>query len=399
MKKHIMSVFPGFGIGGAQVRYAMLANRFANEYSHTIVSLNGNTACREKLSEDVAVDFVDFSAHRGLSAIPGMRKFVRSIDPDVLITSNWGSIEWSLAGYPHIHTEDGFGPEEEKTQLLRRVIARNILLRRAVVIVPSQTLLAIARKKWRLPEENIRYIPNGIDTKKFISRGFLADQDKKTFCWSRDDANGMAGPAWTDENPFTIGTVATLRREKNIHRLIRVFSALSVNIRCRLIIVGDGPEKAGLEAVVGQLGLADRVTFTGHIENSSAMYREFDVFALTSDTEQMPFSVLEAMSSGVPVVTTDVGDVRSMLTHGNHPFIYPRSDEDGMVQGLINLAENNVLRQQIGIENRARVESDYDMEGMFLGHRSIIDAVIQGAWVGSKLSSPRIPHSSLRVPV
>ena len=118
-----------------------------------------------------------------------------------------------------------------------------------------------------------------------------------------------------------IGTVAALREEKDLGRLIRAFAITSSQTPARLVIVGDGPERAGLEQLVARLDVGDRVSFTGHRDDTPSLYSGFDLFALTSDTEQMPMSVIEAMASGLPVVSTDVGDVRAMLAPENAGFI------------------------------------------------------------------------------
>ena len=115
-----------------------------------------------------------------------------------------------------------------------------------------------------------------------------------------------------------IGTVAALREEKNISRLMHAFAMLPAG---RLVIVGDGPQRPALEALAASLGVAERVCFAGHHLDTAAFYAQFDIFALSSDTEQMPLSVIEAMASGLPVVSTDVGDVRLMVASENIPFV------------------------------------------------------------------------------
>ena len=120
---------------------------------------------------------------------------------------------------------------------------------------------------------------------------------------------------------LTIGTVASLRPEKNLTRLIYAFHKTSRHVDCRLIIVGDGPERHRLDALVARLGLTSVVHFAGQVENPAPMYREMDVFALSSDTEQMPYTVIEAMAAGLPVVATDVGDIAQMVTLDNLPYV------------------------------------------------------------------------------
>src|SRR5205814_6945327 len=79
---------------------------------------------------------------------------LRRLQPDLLVTSNWGSIEWAIANWaawiPHLHIEDGFSGEEAERQFPRRVWARRLTLRSSTVVVPSRTLYKIARETWLL---------------------------------------------------------------------------------------------------------------------------------------------------------------------------------------------------------------------------------------------------------
>jgi glycosyltransferase involved in cell wall biosynthesis len=168
-----------------------------------------------------------------------------------------------------------------------------------------------------------------------------------------------------------VGTVAALREEKNVARLIRAFALVvrGAGMDARLTVVGDGAERAALSALAADLGVADHVTFTGHRDDTPPLYAGFDVFALTSDTEQMPLSIIEAMASGLPVVATDVGDVRTMLAPENAAYVGSRDDAT-IADLLTRLLAEPADRARIGAANRAKAARDFDQAVMF------------GAWHG-----------------
>ncbi|MDR3536848.1 MAG: glycosyltransferase, partial [Acetobacteraceae bacterium] len=140
----------------------------------------------------------------------------------------------------------------------------------------------------------------------------------------------------------------------------------------RLVIVGDGPERAALEAQVASLGLVGQVTFTGHREDTPALYAGFDLFALSSDTEQMPLSVLEAMASGLPVAATDVGDVAAMLAAENAGFVVPLA-EDALAGALAALIDDPELRRRLGTANRTKAAREFDQATMAQRWRALWD--------------------------
>jgi glycosyltransferase involved in cell wall biosynthesis len=346
----VVHVFPTFAVGGAQVRFAAIANHFDQAFRHIVVSLDGNLACRERLNPGLDVTFprVEATKNAMLSNAWRYRSLLRDWRPDVLVTCNWGAIEFALANIlpvaRHLHVVDGFGPEERNIQVTRRVLTRRIVLGRTPVVLPSRNLVRIATEIWKLPPRLIHYVPNGVDLARFATGGLR---------------RATAEPV--------IGTVAALREEKNISRLLRAFATLPAG---RLVIVGDGPERPALEALAASLGVAPRVRFAGHHPDTSAFYAEFDIFALSSDTEQMPLSMIEAMASGLPVVSTDVGDVRLMLAEPNLSHVTAR-DDAALAGALASLIEDPAARQRIGLANKAKAERDFDQAAMFAAHGAL----------------------------
>ncbi len=353
----VLHAFPTFAVGGAQMRFAAVANRFGPAYRHVIHAASGDYAAARHLGPAVAAAYPALPSARGgtLGHARRFRQVLAELRPDVLVTYNWGSIEWAIANAlplaRHIHIEDGFGPEERDRQIRRRVLTRRVCLRRATVVLPSRTLWRIATGGWRLDPRRLRYVPNGVDLGRF-----------------RPDAPGPV-PLWPGEGRV-IGTVATLRAEKNVARLIRAFARLAAP--ARLVVAGDGPERSRLQALAGELELGARVHFPGAVHDPAPLYRSFDLFALSSDTEQMPLSVLEAMASGLPVAATDVGDVRDMLPGPCQAFVTPR-DGEALSGALASLLRRPDRGRELGALNRARAVREYGQEAMFQAHAALLD--------------------------
>ena len=367
----VLSVFATFAVGGPQVRFAAVANYHGRAFRHAVVAMDGRLDCAVRLSPDLDVSFPQVGIRRGagLANLAGFRRALKALAPDVLVTHNWGSIEWAMAnlavGVRHVHVEDGFGPEEALGQIRRRVLTRRWVLHRSTVALPSLTLERIATEVWRLPARRLHYIPNGLDLDRFNPSG---------------PAAALSVPG---EGPL-VGTVAALRAEKNLSRLLRAVRMLrDEGTALRLAIVGDGPDRPRLEALAAELGIAGAVLFTGAILDPSAAYRRFDVFGLSSDTEQMPLSVLEAMASGLPVAATAVGDVPRMLAAENRPFLCGKEDA-ALAEALRPLLQDVALRRQIGVANRAKAEHDYNERIMFRAYGELLAAPAGARTVGQE---------------
>ncbi|MBU2016758.1 MAG: glycosyltransferase, partial [Alphaproteobacteria bacterium] len=163
---------------------------------------------------------------------------------------------------------------------------------------------------------------------------------------------------------------------KNIPRLVRAVAAH--RDRLQLVVVGEGPERDAIVAQAAALGLDD-LHMAGFMDQPWRFVGLFDIFALSSDSEQFPISLVEAMAAAVPVASMDVGDVINMVAPENRSFVVP--DEAGLAQALGTLATDPDLRARLGAANRDRAVRDYAEQAMVDAYASLY---------GEALASPDI---------
>lgn len=364
VRPHVLHVFPSFGIGGVPLRMVSVMNHFGKQFRHTIAALDDKFDAASGIAVEVDAQLVPLRQRdRGmLRNIIYDARTLRCVRADLLVTYNWGSIEWAMANRltgasRHIHFEDGFGKDEADAQLRRRVLFRRWALARcSKIVVPSHQLENLAHRVWKLPRQRVAFVPNGVNLDRFAKP-------------ASDKIVGFA----KRPGEVIIGTVAPLRPEKNIGRLLRAFASLEHPAGARLVVAGDGSERAGLEQLAKALGVADSVVFTGHVAPETVLGR-FDIFAMSSDTEQMPITILEAMAASRPVVSVDVGDVKSMVCEENRQFIVPRDDVAGLTAILARLLRQPASCAEIGRKNRERVAAEFSLDRMFSAYSEIFAA-------------------------
>jgi glycosyltransferase involved in cell wall biosynthesis len=168
--------------------------------------------------------------------------------------------------------------------------------------------------------------------------------------------------------------MAGLRAVKNLPRLVRAFAASGRTGRLR--IVGEGPERAAIAQAAREEGITDRLDLPGFNPDPASAIKDFDIFALSSDSEQQPISLIEAMAAGLPVVATDVGDIREMVAEENLRFIVPRARADLLGVALARLVADPDLRHAIGAANRAKALQNYGEGQMIDRYRALYSAAI-----------------------
>jgi len=362
--RHLLHLFSTFAAGGPQVRTATLIHALPESFRHTIVGLDGNFACKERLAGHARVAYEEPPRKSRMGAYAWrLGRLIARVRPDLVLTYNWGAIEAipgaRLFGFRRvIHGEDGFGPDEAGGQLARRVRFRRLVLPLARrVVVPSRTLLRHAEEKWRVPAAKRLLIPNGIELQHFA-------------------------PAESSETEPVIGTVARLRAEKGLELLIDALAAGSSDAECeplraaQLLIVGDGPEEAALRQRAQARGVAARVRFAGNLPDPRDAYRSMALFALTSRTEQMPISLVEAMGCGLAAVATDVGDVAEMVAPENRPLIVAGREPLAFARRLAAALRDRATLRSIGAANRAKALREYDVATMVARYRDLYEAVL-----------------------
>lgn len=357
----LLHVFPTFDLGGAQVRTLDLMLSLGSGFRHLVAAADGRTGAAANVAGHVDFRLCRAPAKGGTPATAlGYRQLLRQLRPDLLLTYNWGAIEAAmgarlLTGIPFVHGEDGFGADEAGGLKQRRIWTRAVVLRGARgVVVPSKTLERIALEEYRLPREKVLYIPNGVDTERFAPR--------------RDEAARAAFGLPADAK--VVGTVGHLRPEKNLGLLIESFARLN-DRAARLLIAGGGGCLEELRAAAGRHGCAERVIFAGMMSDPAPAYAAMDVFALSSNTEQMPVALLEAMACGLPAVCTDVGDCGWMLGAESGQFVVPAGDAGALTAALARLLASEDLRERTGKANRAACAGRFSRSEMIESYRRL----------------------------
>lgn len=361
--KNILFIFSGFGIGGLEIRACHIMNHFKRTYRFTICSMNGDYGATVLLDKSLNYSCTTLkkTTNNSLKSVFLFQKELKRIKPDLIMTYNWGTIEWVMSNrlfcnIPNIHSEEGFHSDEIKGQKGRRVFIRWLFLSRVdKVLVPSDCLRNIALHKWRLPKSKISYITNGIDCDKFNGKA------KKNI----------------DDSPVVIGTVAGLRRVKNLELLIRVYSMLNTKFKTELWIIGDGTEKDSLKTYVKKIECSSSIKFLGYHKDPSPFLKDIDIYAISSITEQMPISLLEAMASGCAVVSTDVGDIKSMVCEENQRMVVDSEDQDQYFKCLMELVNNDELRSVLADKNRKKCVKAFSNKEMFLSYKNLFKQTIK----------------------
>jgi L-malate glycosyltransferase len=346
-----------FTLGGKEARAARLINAWGERARHVILSgIPGAIGAREAIDAAIKVTFPtdapSLSGRPSVGRYQALAHYMRTFD--LVLTYNWGALDAVMARRlnpkampPLVHHEDGFNADEAGGLKRERNLFRRIAFPAAhAIALPSHRLEQIARDIWKQPPDKIVRISNGIDVKLY----------------SRvPDPKAIPGFEPTP-GEVVVGTLAGLRGVKNLPMLVRAVAKAGPNIR--LIIVGEGPERDAILAEAAQCGMTERLVLPGFLPNPHKYVGLFDIFALSSDSEQFPISLVEAMAAARPVVSTNVGDVSSMLDAMNRTYLVRPRDDDAMAAVIAKLAADKVLRLTMGISNRDHARTHFDEKVM-----------------------------------
>lgn len=242
-----------------------------------------------------------------------------------------------------------FHPEISKPL---RILVNKLLIRRLThmfVAVSSDIRERLVTYEG-LAHDAIRVIYNGT---KPVPRLPPSDRD------SLRSELGYAG------EEFVIGAIGRLDSIKNLPLLIRGFGILRQrHPDLRLLIVGEGPERPRIEALIRENGLESRVRLTGFRHDTRRLMGAIDLFAMASFSEGTSMAILEAMSAGLPIVVSAVGGNREIIRHGQTGLLFPSEDMDALVWGVERLYADNVLCQSLAGAAQKDFGARYSFDAM-----------------------------------
>lgn len=364
----ILHVHSGFNLGGKEARAVRLMNLWGDRAHHSVISADHNAmSARAVIAANVACDFPTEAAP-SLHGLPGLRRygrwarFMKSFD--LVLSYNWGAMDAVMAHRiyssftslpPLIHHEDGFNEDETERLKPKRNHFRRLALARAhALVVPSQQLQDIAFSAWRQPTGRVHRIANGIDVDAYATR---------------PEADAIPGFG-RREGTIVIGTLAGLRAIKNLPLLVRAVAPLGP--RAQLVIVGEGPERSAIEAQAKSLGFKG-LCLPGFCALPWKYVGLFDIFALSSDSEQFPISLVEAMAAALPVVATDVGDIAEMVAEENRPFVVAKDNESALTAAFFRFAGDETLRKRLGMANRRKAAAAFRESDMVAHYAALYE--------------------------
>jgi len=254
---------------------------------------------------------------------------VREIRPDILHvnldnpwTSQYGLLAGVLTRTPMVAVIHGRTPPwRRRQQWLVRVVARGV-----------QAYVCVSRDSAHYAEALLGLKPGSVHV---IHNGALV-------------TDGSPPPVPPGE--VRVGAVGRLSPEKGLEVLVEALGAVP---RCRLVLVGEGPERPKLEELVQTLGLGERVDFAGWVDPPWTATWAFDVLAMPSFMEGFPLVIVEAMLAGIPVVASAVGGIPEIVVEGETGLLVPPNDAAALAHALRRIADDAELRGEMAARCRA----------------------------------------------
>lgn len=363
--QRVVHVLFSLHTGGAEhLALDLLARLDPHRYERHVVSLTGDGPLADRFRAEGMVVHV---VHKrpGVDAALWIRlwRLLRTVRPDVVHTHNvtpWlyaGPAAWAC-GARLIHTEhSNLFAHQGRLRLAERWLAGVT----DAIVCDSEKVKRQLVDEQGLPEEQLVTIVNGIDVARFGRPG---------------DAQAVRCTLGINGATPVIGTVGRLAPVKDHETLLEAFRLAAPQLPgAVLLIVGDGPVRAGLEARAQALGVADRVKFLGRRTDVAELLEIFDVFVLSSASEGMPLTILEAMAAGKPVVSTRVGGIPEIIEDGRTGLLVPARSPGALADALTRLAQDRMLQHTLGRAARDRVRAQHTLDHMVQAYESLYASV------------------------
>lgn len=332
--------------GGAE-RATVSLLRGLSDRGHDVVLLcNDELVCNEAAARGLRAGIMEIGGDVALHHALRLARELERQKPDAFIIGTWkklflASLGARIAKVPRVVARvglEGDGPRSAKYSFALRRWVDGVVVNAERMRAPFASLDGFGGGK-------VALIHNGvIPSSRAVEQGSLRKQ--------------LDIPA----GAFVAGTVARLARQKRIDRLIDAIAQTDSSVYC--IIAGDGEVREELEALTARLGLSGRIRFLGHRDDVPHVLASLDVFVVASDREGLSNSMLEAMSSGVPIVTTPVSGATDAVGEGQRAGIVTGFDPASIAAALELLRSDPARRNAMGAAGRVRAETIFSFDAM-----------------------------------
>lgn len=370
MAIRILHLHSSFDLGGKEARAVRLMNAFGDRASHVIVSgVEGAYGARDAIAKGIRYEIAQnpppLTGKPSVARYEAIARYMAKFD--LVLTYNWGAIDGVMAKRvfaknlpPVIHHEDGFNADEATRLNPVRNMYRRIALGAAhSLVVPSHLLERVAVKAWKQPRERIHRISNGIDVAAYARK---------------PDARAIPGFKRLPGH-VVVGTLAGLREVKDLPMLVRAMGGMKS--RAQLVIVGEGPEREAIQDTIDNMGMEKTVLLPGFLPDPHRYMGLFDIFALSSKSEQQPIAVMEAMAAGLPIASTPVGDVAQMIAPENLPAMSDDWNPVHLRDRIETLAAHPEARAAVGKANQARARALFDEKAMIAAYAALYAGAVK----------------------
>jgi sugar transferase (PEP-CTERM/EpsH1 system associated) len=351
----VLHVLHAFMHGGLENGVVNIINGSPPEIEHALCVLTQGDEFLQRIRRPVRCWELHKSAGNSGAIIVKLARAIRQSGVDIVHTRNWGAFDGVLAAClcPRVkllHGEHGRDISDPHGLNRRRNSIRRLLsFRVAKFTTVSQELSRWLIHTVHIAAEKVAVIANGVDVHRYRPH---RDETLR-------DELGIA------PDDFVIGTIGRLDPVKNHAGLIRAFSLIPQTAsRARLVIAGEGPERANLENLIRNLSGVPPPILTGYRADVERLYGIFDVFVLNSFAEGMSNTLLEAMASGLPIVCTAVGAATELITDGKQGVHVPPAANGKLASALNTYQNSPQLRARHGAEGRLHVEKHCSLESM-----------------------------------
>jgi glycosyltransferase involved in cell wall biosynthesis len=349
-------------VGGAETLMVNLIRRLdRSRFSPELCCLKELGCLGELLAREIPAFDGMLRCKYDLRVLPRLVRLLRRRRIDAIVTVGagdkmfWGRLAAKIAGVPVVISAIHSTGWPDCIGRLNRMLTP--LTDKFIAVAESHGRYLVQEE--RFPADKVCVIPNGIDTNEFRPR--LPNLEL------RSRLGIPPGPL--------VGTVARLRPEKNHYLFIEVAARVRRELpQAQFVLIGDGPLEDSLKQRARQLGVADGVHFLGLCDDVPDLLALLDVFLLTSDVEANPVSILEALATGVPVVSTRVGSVPETV-RPQTGFLVDPGDAAGMAVHTRQLLQEPERVRSMGMAGRALVLEHWSLEQMVRQYEELIEGV------------------------